>query len=271
MKPQDDPWLKSACKNAEFLDHEIKKLLKLIDPIRQNQRIITKYQDFWNQAKHIPVLFRDLKPLAQRDRDLLWKQVDVLCREVRAKHKGEYGLLKSLSQEHYDETMLLAELAQLPHGDPVLEIHELVERGRALKNISDLPGKFKHEMIAKHKKTCFDRIQEIRKTHDVAWGLVKAEKLRKQLEHEPRLRKNLKANYERHQKAANALENFQIGRGYIITYLASCEDPEKVAKAKAQLAETEARIKDIEEGIRKLEKWIAEDERMLQGINGSFS
>jgi len=38
----------------------------------------------------------------------------------------------------------------------------------------------------------------------------------------------------------------------------------KTAAAKAQLAETEARILDIEDGIRKLEKWIAEDEQILK-------
>lgn len=55
-----------------------------------------------------------------------------------------------------------------------------------------------------------------------------------------------------------------VGRGYIRTFLASCEDPEKIAK-EIQLAETEARIKDIKEGIRRLERWIAEDERVLKG------
>ena len=68
-------------------------------------------------------------------------------------------------------------------------------------------------------------------------------------------------------KPAGALENFQIGRDHIRTFLASCKDPEKAAKAKIQLAETEARIKDIEEGIRKLGKWIAEDERTSKKSN----
>lgn len=75
---------------------------------------------------------------------------------------------------------------------------------------------------------------------------------------------NLEANYERYKKAAGALENFQIGRDHIHTFLASCKDPEKAAKAKIQLAETEARIRDIEEGIRKLGMWIAEDEQSLK-------
>ena len=265
MKPEDDPWLKNAHKNAELLDREIKNLLSLTSPIRGNSPIITKYQDFWNQAKHITVLFKELKPLARSDRDLLWNQFNTLCREVKEKQKAEYGTLESLSQGHFDEIMKIAELAQLPASTSDLEIHDLVERGQALKNAGDLLRKFKHEMIAKHKKTCFDHIQKIRKTHDAAWGSVKAEKPRQQSETESRVRKNLEANYERYRKAAGALENFQIGRGHIRTFLTTCEIPEKVAQAKAQLAETEARIKDIEEGIRKLEKWIAEDERTLKG------
>jgi hypothetical protein len=266
MKPEDDPWLKNAHKNAEHLDREIKKLSLLTSPIKENRPLITKYQDFWNQAKQISALFKELKPLAQSDRDLLWKQFNTHCWEVKEKQKSEYGTIESLSQGHYDEIMKLVDLAQLPTAAPVPKIHELVERGQALKTAGDLLGKFKHEMIAKHKKTSFDRIQKIRDTHDAAWEAVKAGKSPKQQsETEIRVRKNLEANYERNRKAVIALENFQIGRGHIRTFLATCEIPEKVASANAQLAETERRIKDIEDGIRKLEKWIEEDERTLRG------
>ncbi len=266
MKPEDDPWLKNAHKNAELLDREIKKLSLLTSPIKENRPLITKYQDFWNQAKQISALFKELKPLAQSDRDLLWKQFNAHCWEVKEKQKTEYGSIESLSRGHYDEIMKLVDLAQLPAAAPVPKIHELVERGQTLKTAGDLLGKFKHEMIAKHKKTSFDRIQKIRETHDAAWGAVKAGKSPKQQsETEIRVRKNLEVNYERNRKAVIALENFQIGRGHIRTFLTTCEIPEKVASAKAQLAETERRIKDIEDGIRKLEKWIEEDERTLRG------
>jgi hypothetical protein len=266
MKPEDDPWLKNAHKNAEYLDREIKKLESLTSPIKENRPLITKYQDFWNQAKRITALFKELKPLAQNDRDLLWKQFNAFCREIKEKQKTEYGTIESLSQGHYNEIMKLVELSQLPLAGPSPKIHELVERGQTLKTAGDLLGKFKHEMIAKHKKTSFDRIQKIRETHDLAWESVKAGKSpRQQSATETRVRKNLEANYERNRKAVIALENFQIGRGHIRTFLATCDIPEKVASAQAQLAETERRIKDIEDGIRKLEKWIEEDEHTLRG------
>jgi hypothetical protein len=265
MKPEDDPWLKNAHYNAELLDREIKNLVSLTRPIRENRPIITKYQDFWNKTKHITTVFKELKPLAKSDRDLLWKKFNALCQEVKKKQKAEYGIMESQSQQHLDEIMKLADLAQLPSGAPALEIHELVERGQAFKNAGDLLGRFKHAMIAKHKKTCFDKIQEIRKTHDAAWGSVKAGKPKQKSEIPFRARMNLEANYVRYKKARGALENFRIGRDHIRTFLTSNKDPGKGASAKAQLAETEARIKDIEEGIHKLEKWIAEDERFLKG------
>ena len=205
MKPEDDPWLKNAHGNAELLDREIKKLLSLTSPIRENRPIITKYQDFWNKAKHITALFKELKPLAKSDRDLLWKKFNALCQEVKEKQKAEYGTMESLSQEHLDEIMKLVEQAQLPIDAPAPEIHELVERGQALKNAGDLLGKFKHEMIAKHKKSCFDHIQKIRKTHDAAWVSIKAGKPRQQSETESRVRKNLEANNERNRKAVALL------------------------------------------------------------------
>jgi len=264
MKPEDDPWLRNAHTNAELLDREIKNLVSLTSPIRENRPIVTKYQDFWNRAKQITTMFKELKPLAKSDRDLLWQQFNALCREVKEKQKAGYGTLESLSQQHLDEIMTLADLAQLPPGAKAPEIHQLVERGQALKNAGDTLGRFKHAMIAKHKKACFDKIQSIRKTHDEAWESHNAVKPKQQTGTKFRSRKNLEANYERYKKAASALENFQIGRDHIRTFLSSCNDPEKAAKAKIQLAETEARINDIEEGIRKLGKWIADDEQNLK-------
>jgi hypothetical protein len=264
MKPQDDPWLKSAHDNAELLDREIKNLLLLINPIREDRPIITKYQDFWNQAKHITDLFKELKPLVRGDRDLLWKQFNAFCKEVKEKQKSDYNALESLSQGHLEAIMKLAELAELPHDSPPPQIHELVERGQALKNAGEMLGKFKHQMIAKHKKICFNRLQKIRKTHDIAWESKKAFTPQQQSKTKSRVRKNLEANYERYRKAASALENFQISRDHIRTFLASCENPEKVAQVNIQLEATEARIKDIEEGIRKLKKWITDDEQMLK-------
>ena len=263
MKPEDDPWLKSAHNNAELLDQENKKLWSLSLPIRNNLPVITKYQDFWNQAKHITALFKELKPLARNDRDLLWKRFNALCVEVKEKQKTEYGSLESLSQGHSDAIMKLAEEARIPPGAPVTGIHDLVERGQKLKNASDLLGKFKHEMIAKHKKTCFDRIQEIRKLHDAAWGQLREIKPCRDSKTESRIRKNLEGNYELRKKAENALENFQIGRGHILTFLSTSVDPVKTASAKARLEETEIRIRDIEQGIRQLEQWITEDEKRL--------
>ena len=265
MKPEDDPWLRNAHANAELLEREIRTLVSLTVPIREDRPIVTKYQDFWNRAKQITAQFKELKPLAKSDRELLWKQFNALCLEVKEKQKAEYGTLESLSQKHLDGIMKLAALAELPAGTRA-GIHELVERGQALKNASDQLARFKHAMIAKHKKASFDRIQAIRKTHDAAWALVKTGKPTKEKsEVSFRARMNLTANYERYKKAQGALENFRIGRDHIRHFLATSRDPVKIASAKAQLAETEARIQDISEGIRKLERWIAEDENVLKG------
>jgi hypothetical protein len=160
--------------------------------------------------------------------------------------------------------MKFADLAHIPPGARAPEIYELVDRGQALKNAGDTLGRYKHAMIAKHKKACFDKIQKIRKTHDAAWDLINAVKPKQQTGTKFRARNNLEVNYQRYKKAAGALENFQIGRNNIRTFLATCNDPEKEEKAKIQLAETETRINDIEEGVRKLRKWIAEDEQNLK-------
>jgi len=264
VKPEDDPWLRDAHANAELLDREIAKLHALAGPIQSDLPIVTKFQDFWNQAKLITRLFKEKKPLARNDRDLLWNRFNVLCGEVKEKQKAGYGTLESLSQGHLDTILRFLALADLPPDESAGNSNELVERGQALKNASDHLGTFKHEMIAKHKKTCFDRIQACRKTHDAAWALLKEEKPSRKGDFEVRVQKNLDANYERRKKAANALENFQIGRGHILAFLLSCGDPDKRAAADARLAETETRIRDIESGIAQLDAWIADDERRMK-------
>jgi hypothetical protein len=264
MKPEDDPWLKNAHKNAEHLAGEIKKLSSLTSPIRSNLPIITKYQDFWNKAKQITGLFKELKPLAHDDRDLLWNQFNTLCGEVKENQKSEYGTLESVSRGHFDEIVKHVELAQFPAGAPPRNIHALVERGQALKTAGDLLGKYKHEMLAKHKKTCFDRIQATRTVHDTLWNTLNAGKPHPKSENIVRVQKNLEVNTERYRKAATALENFQLSAAHIRRFLAACDDPEKHARATAELEETERRITDIKAGIQNFEKWIEEDERTLK-------
>jgi len=263
MKPEDDPWLEHAHKNAELLAGEIEKLASLTSPIRQNLPIITKYQDFWNKAKEITGLFKKLKPLARDDRDLLWTRFNTLCREVKENQKPEYGKLESVSRGHFDEIIKQVELARFPVEAPPRNIHALVERGQALKTAGDLLGKYKHEMLAKHKKACFDRIQEIRTVHDALWDTLNAGKPHPKAENVNRVRKNLEVNNERYRKAVTALENFQLTAEHIRRFLASCDDPEKHARATVQLADVERRMNEIKEGIQKFERWIEDDERTL--------
>ncbi len=229
MNPEEDPWLSQAHKNAEQLDEAVRKLSLLTCPIASNLPIITKYQDFWNQAKQISTLFKELKPLAREDRDLLWKQFNDLCGEVKTQQRSEYGALESLSKGHFDEIEQFTEQAILGCTGQQ-DVRELQDRGKALKKAGDLLGKYKHEMLAKHKKASFDRIQEIRKVHDAAWKNISPEKLRMPAGSESRIRENLKSNHERYRKAAGALLNFQIGAANLREYIDSCGNPETGCK-----------------------------------------
>lgn len=263
MKPEDDPWLKDAHAHAERLDREIRKLSSLMAPIRSNLPIVTKFQDFWAHARTISTLFRELKPLAKHDRDLLWKQFNALCTEVKEQQKTGYGTLESVSKGHAEEIRKQVDQARLPAGMTSPDVQTLTERGQALKNAADLLAKFKHEMLAKHKKSSFECIQEVRRTHDAAWKTVTPEKSPPKLAFELRVRKNLETNYERYRKAAAALENFRIGAAQLRTVIESCGTSDEVAQVTVQLEETQVRIRDIAAGIEKLETWIEEDERTL--------
>jgi len=260
-----DPWKQRACENAEGLEKEIARLSLLTGPIREELPLITKYQDFWNQARCITTQFKQVKPLAKEDRDRLWKQFSDLCGEVKTKQGLEYGTLQKLSQGHYDEIMALLEWAVLPEDAPVNDIGKLVEYGHTLRVAGELLGRYKQEMIAKHKKKCFERIQAIRKVHNAAWDSFNEGKDREEMGTRSRLRENLENNYERCRKAAVALEDFKGIADELQSKIATAWNEEWRADAIARLTATQRRIRDIEDGIHKLETWIEEDTRTLRG------
>ena len=265
MNPGPDPWKQRACENAEGLEREIAKLTLLTGPIREDLPLITKYQDFWNQARSITTLFKQVKPLAQEDRDRLWKQFSDLCGEVKAKQGTEYGMLQAISQGHHDEIMALLEWAAPPEDMPAKDVRALVEHGHTLRVAADLLGKYKLEMIAKHKKKCFERIQAIRKVHDAAWDTFNEGKNRQEIMVTSRIRENLENNYERCRKAGVALDDFKGIANELQEKIATAWNQEWRADAIARLTSTQRRIRDIEDGIHKLESWIEEDERTLLG------
>ena len=236
----------------------------LSDPIRANLPIITKFQDFWNQAKQITTLFKELKPLARDDRELLWKRFNELCAEVKVKQQSEYGTLESLSKGHYDEIIEAGRASCSARKVPHLLIYGNCS---TVGRLSKRPGIFSENTNTR----CWPNTKKPRLIGSRGFGESTMQRGRMstrksrgcQAESEAGIKKNLEANRERYRKAAGALENFQIGAANLRAFIDSCREPEKVAKANAQLAETQARIKDIAEGMHKLEKWIEEDERAL--------
>jgi hypothetical protein len=265
LNPAPDPWKQLAQKNAEGLENEIAKLSTLAGPIRTDFPLITKYQDFWNQARRITAFFKQVKPLAQEDRDRLWKQFSDLCGEVKTKQRSEYGTLQALSQGHSDEIMALLEWATLPGDMSAKDVRALVEHGHTLRVAGNLLSKYKLEMIAKHKKKCFERIQAIRKLHDAAWDMFNEGKNREEIMASSRIRENIENNYERCRKAAVALEDFKGIASELQSKIATAWNQEWRADAIARLTATQRRIRDVEDGIHKLETWIEEDERTLLG------
>jgi len=265
MNPSEDPWQKKACENAERLEKEIGHLLELIVPIREKRPLITKYQDFWNHARQIFDLFRTLKPITQEDRDRLWKQFSDFCAEVKESQRSEYGTLESLSKGHYDELMEHADAASIPPGKEFPDLEKLMERGYSLKITADLLGKYKHEMIAHHKKRCFQHIQQRRKALDTAWEMFASEKIRHDTGRVSTLRKNIEKNYERYRKASGARDHFQNIVDELRGKISTVWNEEWRADAIRRVVETERRIHEIDEGKRRLELWIAEDERTLRG------
>ncbi len=263
MKTNDDSWQKRACANGELLEREISSLEGLLVPIREKHPIITKYQDFWNQAKQISNAFRNLKPLSPEDRDRLWKKFSAFCEEAKAGQQSEYHELESLSKGHCDEIMTLLKAAPAGSGAQCADLETILAHGHSLQLAAELLGRYKHEMIARHKKQCFGSIQQHRKALDEIWNSLIPEKNRQYPGKVLAQRKNLEKNYERYRKAAEARDHFQGIVDDLKQRIATAWTEEWRADAIRRVVQTERRIGEIDEDIRKLEEWIEKDSLAL--------
>jgi hypothetical protein len=129
------------------------------------------YRDFWDLVKEINVLFKSLKPIIPNDRERLWDSFSSLCDDAKSQQKN----FRVRSENLMNEILSDISSAQPPSfalSDGELR-SSLKDLGATLNTASSKFSGHKHEMIAEHKKICFEALQSMRERHNECWARVK--------------------------------------------------------------------------------------------------
>ncbi len=252
---------KDAKSNAREISSEIDSLSSGHWHLFERQ-----HKEFWAHAKKISHMFKTLKPLSRDDRERLWLKFSSICDEVKSKQKSINEKRQLRSQQHRNDIMREAERARpcSLFGLDLPDVEEMKALGVVLRNTSKQLSENKQEMFGEHKQECFERIQEIRRVHDAWWESLKKHRSNKQEEFQHRVRQNLEKNYERHQKATDALRHIRSHADDLRDQISSAWNDDFRDRAYGWLSEAEDKIRDIEDSIQRIEDWIREDEDKLK-------
>lgn len=227
----------------------------------------------WNLAREIQDGFKGVRYPTAADRQSAWMRFQDARSHASIQCDSEKRSREATSARHQEWTIKLICDSEVRdgfiHGTPDAE--DLKRWGACLNEAARYLSDHKGEMLSSHKKECFERIQEVRKQHDLYWGEVKKAWSRKQSEWEDRkadrvrrLRANLESNLERRRKAADALEKMKSSADNLRSQIASAWNEDWASKAEGWLSELEDKIADTEKSLDQIDDWIKQDEENLR-------
>jgi hypothetical protein len=227
------------------------------------------YADFWRHAKEISNLFKELKPLRRKDREELWSKFSSTCDELKASQNKTSFNRQSKSEDYRNDIRSEISAAKVNDffGFDSPDIEEMKRLSRVLKGAREKLSRYKNEMIAEHKRECYEDIQEVQRQHDAWWEDLKGHRAQKHQEYLDRVRANLDKNREKLIKATSALESCKYSADDLRGKINDSYNDDWETKARGWLAELEEKIEDIEGSIERLEGWIAEDEEKLGEVD----
>lgn len=251
----------------EISESNAKTLKNEIDALASGHWDMFKRQhkEFWEHAKAISIMFKEIKIIDKQDREKLWEKYSSICEEVKRKQISENEKRSRISKDHYDEIMSKIARARpcTLFGFSPPDIEEMKCLGAFLREAGALLSKYKSEMFGEHKQECFDDIQKMRVIHDAWWEQLKKEKGKKHDDFINRVKANIERNQDRHRKAVYALESCRRSADDLRDKISSAYNDDWRDKAYVWLSELEDKIRDIEKSVEEIENWIREDENKL--------
>ena len=121
--------------------------------------------------------------------------------------------------------------------------------------------------IAEHKQECFEKIQEVKESHDLFWGHYKEGQKAKATQYREKVQTKLEKNREKLQAAIEALERHRQRADELREKTQESNSRKWQEIFETRLSEAESKIEDIETSITRIEGWIEEDERKLRNLS----
>ena len=193
----------------------------------------------------------------------MWDDLSSLCASVKEEIKTNNKDRRNESYNLQEEINYHLINSWITFPDYPSTIEQLIEKGKSLKRAGELLHEYKNEMIPEHKQEIFDKMREIRSSHDAWWEKLQSERHQKHLDFTSRIRANLEKNYERYRTATNALERVRSNADELRSKIESAWNDDWADRAAGWLSESEDKIRDIKNYIEQIESWIDEDERKL--------
>ena len=248
----------------------------IINTMFESNAVRHDYRPFWNKAKNVQVAFKAVHHPSRQEQENAWARFNDLRSEARRRHDYEKNQFLNKSKDLKDQIMdKLSGRTWSPITDSIFffdqtTADQIKRWGSYTKEAGQLLSQHKHEMTREHKQICFEKIQEVRDSHQRFWdGRSQAYEARKRERHDTFITKvqaNINRNSEKLVKAVEALRRCKCH---------AIDLQEKLREAKSEnfrdvvegwIEENSDKRADIQTHIQRLESWIDEDTRKLGSV-----
>ena len=231
---------------------------------------IHDWRPVWGQAKEIQGIFssgRRLYPNKQMH-DQAWTKFNDARNQASEHARAEHEAARDKSSRWRD---LIVNEAESARYSAIREMYSLgstdaddmKKMGQWLKHAGEMLSNNKQNMIKEHKDLCFERIREIRATHDQFWGAYKeagelrhrefVQRMTTKLE---KIENNIRENYARKAKCESELLRVEDNIERLEGLIASAYSDSYREAHEGFLAQAEEKRRSVVESIDQVEGWI---------------
>jgi hypothetical protein len=243
-------------------------------------QVVYDWRPAWEKAREIQGAFKaGVRYPTAIERENAWTRFNNVRNDLSRRSNADRDTVLSISQAWRDLIMGVIESARYSKlGDVIFffdptTAEDMKRLSAQLKDAGRLLSENKHQMLREHKDECFQRIQEIRATHDAFWGEYKKAREVRQHEHRQRINDvlarieiNISNNHGKKAKAEEALDRAKANISKLHDMLDNARGDDHRARVEGWLSEAEAKRDSIQEWVRRIEEWIEQDERRRDDI-----
>lgn len=289
-------------KDWENLDNKIEKLERKIghtDGLFSSYNAC-EFSDIFDLCKEINDDFKNVRYPTMQERSIAWQKFFNLRLKAYKERDRQASSYSSIRKD--DIYYMLRGVEYHPIRDGLgkiltlglsgTTIEEMKWAGRKLNEASAYFKTVKHEMTKEDKSEIYNRLVEIRLSHDKFWSMYKEisqeqyeqrrnekqkaweerqaaweSKKEKSQRIKSRIENNISSNKDKLRKAESALSRLIDNRRNLADKISESYNDDWKSKAEDWLDEMDDKIEDIKSHIERIEGWISEDEDKLNNWN----